>query len=197
MPNGDKVHLLSDGTWIPATSGVAPPSSDTPGGFRGVPWGSSMATIKATVSGPPSFEEAEALVYPAVVADLQCNALYLLVNDQLVRAKYILNETYTNANNYLRAVEQLKTALSAKYGVPDSDDSYWSNDLYKDDPQYWGMAVSHGDLTRFVIWNRPEMTIYLALKGENYEVQVEVEYVSNAHQAMIESNQDQRLIDGL
>lgn len=89
-----------------------------------------------------------------------------------------------------------------KYGaVPNSDgidgDMFWQNDLYQDDYQDWGMAVSCGHMSAFATWETPETDINLGLFGDNYEISLGVEYSSKELRSLTEQVSEQKHLDDL
>jgi hypothetical protein len=191
---GKKVLLDSDGTW----RFVEPVTIDASNeGFRRIPWGASRTTISERETLDLVQRIPDGLMYHTPIAGLSCNVVYILVDDQLVRAKYMLDQEYENQNNYLAATDKLKASLETKYGAPDRDNSYWSDDLYKDEVNDWGMAVSCGHLTRFVFWETAATTICLYLTGENFEIDVGIEYTSKALEHLEQSQKDAQIIADL
>ena len=177
MDDGRRITVDLNGTWAEIGHTVA---TDVSEGFRGVAWGASARDVLQRESREPASQTDETLRFACRIADLQCTSLYIFVADRLVRAKYILEEEYQNENHYLTAMDTLKSALELKYGSPDSDDSYWNNDLYRSEPQEWGRAVEVGHLSRYVQWKSDHTQILLCLAGENFETSVQAEYVSLA-----------------
>ncbi len=59
------------------------------------------------------------------------------------------------------------------------DFTYWLDEMFKDDPNEWGTAVSLGHVSLFATWERPKTIITLALTGDNGSINLGIEYVSN------------------
>lgn len=96
----------------------------------------------------------------------------------MVQAEYILNEQYSNLNRYLDVFYDLKNGLEKKYGNQNAYDVTWHNDLYQDDQQQWGFAISIGSLSVYTEWNTAETLINIAIYGENNTIVVMIEYTS-------------------
>lgn len=176
---GKKVILHNDGTWSEATAPSPAANLDDSGaGFRKALWGSNKAAIIASESGDPDSEAPNSLRFNTRVAGLSAVALYLFVEDQLVRAKYLIREKYQNKNSYITDFDRLTEALTTKYGTPDRSNTFWKNDMFRGDWAAWGTAVSIGHLSRFEGWITEETLVLLVLTGENYEVDLQVEYSS-------------------
>ena len=193
--DGTRIELRSDGTWSPI--GPPPDEIQPKEGFRKASWGASREDIQLVEVGEYDVDTPELLVIPARVGELNFNAVYILLGDQLVRAKYMLTETYQNKNHYLNAYETLKQSLAKKYGQTRSDDTYWSNDLYKDDHQDWGMAVSCGHLMQSATWQTTETDVLLTLDGEGFEVRVGIQYTGRRLSSLEASHQEARLLEDL
>lgn len=171
---GKSVVLNDDGTWSYETE----PHTKSSGGFRGGKWGMSKSEVKALENGQSIQEDEEALIYQGQVAGLSCYYGYVFVQDKLVRGKYVVNETHTNKNDHIIDYQSLQKLLTEKYGEPVEDETLWRNDLYKDDPEDYGMAICVGHLLYWTEWNAPGTKVSLILTGENYDVSLQIEYTS-------------------
>jgi hypothetical protein len=147
-----------------------------------------MARVRAaetlTLTGENEGEGEGLLIYDVSLDHRRYLAVYIFVSDQLVRAKYILQEEYANEMSFLVAVDSLKETVTKKYGAPESDNEFWTGDLYREDPMDRGNAVKFEELSMYTSWNAPGMKIILAALGEEYEIKVSVEYISTAHESM-------------
>ena len=148
--------------------------------FRNVKWGMSEAEVRAQEQAKLVHEKENIVGYEEKIADLDCYVAYIFTLDKLVRAKYIIQETHTNANDHILDYSALKRLLSIKYGRPTRDETVWRNDLYKDDSDQYGFAVSMGHLLYYSIWKTSETEITLTLGGDNFEFTHGIEYVSKA-----------------
>jgi len=173
--NGSVVELLQDGTWRPASPSAPPEDA----GFRGVQWGASRMEILAREGRSPDRETDRVLIFQTRLADLGCEAVYILLPDgRLVRAKYLVIDSYSNDQRYLATYDSLRELLGKKYGKPTEENTYWSDELYQDDPSNWGMAVSAGHMARYTNWYIGDTHVLLYLTGNNFEISVGVEYGS-------------------
>ncbi|NIO48439.1 MAG: hypothetical protein GTN73_03220 [Candidatus Aminicenantes bacterium] len=167
---------------------IVPPKIDSKAGFRGVLWGASKEHVKKAETSEFMKEDKvggalkglEMLVYKADVAGLDGMIIYYFAKSLLTRARYIITESHSNKNLYLEDFKSIKSQLTKKYGSPERDDTIWSNDLYRDDPSEYGMAVSVGHLIYVAEWYPPESAIQLLLRGDNYKINLWVEYTSDA-----------------
>lgn len=191
--SGTAVLLHKDGTWTQESSGTVQPTE----GFRKVAWGASLSDAKTSESGDPLVEERDALLYEIKLGRFSCQAIYLFIGDQLVRGKYIVVDQYQNQTNYLTAYDELKDLVSKKYGTPEGDATYWMNDLYKDNYSEWGMAVGCGHLSKFANWGTLESKITLSLTGENFDVQLAIEYMGKAFEQLESSVREAELLNDL
>lgn len=88
--------------------------------------------------------------------------------------------------------------LIKKYGKTILDnDQKWFNDLYKDDYQQWGFAISLGHLSYNSSWRTPKTKIDLVLSGDNYEISLVIEYTSNQFKGMEEKMNEQEILNKL
>lgn len=161
--------------------------------FRNVTWGMSKDEVKMNEIEMLSYDGNDDLSYSNVLINgLNTTILYSFINDQLCVAGYIFEENYINQNNYIVDYDDLKEILISKYGNPTKSDVYWINDLYRDEYQYWGIAVSMGYVEFSSSWELPNTRILLYLRGENFETTLTISYRSKIYSNMIE---EKRKID--
>lgn len=160
--------------------------------FRNAKWGMSMQEVKITEESEPVYENSEIIVYEDYLIQLPVEAVYFFVDNKLTRAKYMFNQKHTNENDFISDYKSLNNALRNKYGKPDEEDHFWSDDLYKDTPSDWGFAVSLGHHSYFTEWDTKDTEILSALHGDNYEINMVVEYYSKELKNLDEekTNQD-------
>lgn len=181
--DGRRVVLSNDGTWKLSdllTPTPAGGSSDK-GRFRGVPWGSSKSVVKSIERAPIEFEEDALITFKVQLLDIECLAVYRFDEDSLFMTKYLVTHEHSYSNAYLSDFSQIKEALISKYGDPSKDDTYWANDLYRDEYDDWGLAIEVGHLSMFSSWSLPDMTVLLGLSGDNYEISLSAEYYGNGY----------------
>jgi len=150
--------------------------------FRNVAFGFSSADVKTKETATLGLEKDNSglhiLSYSVRVFDSEALLMYIFAKDSLTRTKYVITEDYVNKNNYITAYNSIKNKLIEKYGNPEFDKTIWKNDLYKDDPNDYGMAVSAGHLIYITKFDTGCMIIYIMLSGENFDVSLGVEYSS-------------------
>lgn len=198
--DGVTVELLDDGTWMtPNASSTEDTSAPVNGdGFRDVPWGTAPDRAKLREGTAPDQESSTILAWSGVqLADLTCEVVHIYAQNKLVRGKYLVTDTWLNENRYLTEFESLKSLLQRKYGKPDSDDSFWSNTLWEDDPNDWGKAVERGHLSFFARWERGDTRVLLHLTGENYESKLGIEYASLSLELLEQHDRESATLDDL
>jgi hypothetical protein len=94
------------------------------------------------------------------------------------------------------AIEQPSSRFPQGVGL-DKGERYWQSDLYQDDPNEWGFAVSHGDLSIFTSWEDADSKITLGLHGDNFEVHLGIDYESKKLQAFAAAIRDKKTLDEL
>jgi hypothetical protein len=158
--------------------------------FRQTTWGMNSSQIVSAEGKQPVFQDKRSSIqmlgYSDQIANLNCNVIYILAYDQLVRTKYRISEKHTNNTEYLSDYDRLKEGLSTKYGKPVSDTIHWKDNLYKSDPSHWGMAVAVGHMVKFTRWENPRTIIILYLTGDNFEIDLGIEYSSKELRALEE-----------
>ncbi len=172
--SGETVTLNEDGTW----EYVEQPNATPHKTFRNSCWGMTRKRVKQAETSELYYEEDQYLLYRGKIAELDCCIVYRLVEDRLVRARYVITEEHSNRNDYISDYETIKEALTVKYGDPADDQVVWSADLYKEDDDDWGVSVSLGHLVFGCDWSTSSTDVLLMLCGENYEISFVVEYSS-------------------
>lgn len=71
------------------------------------------------------------------------------------------------------------------------------DNLYKDDPSNWGIAVGSGRLSYFTEWQTPETKITLALSGDNFKVNFVLRYGSKRHEGLVDAKDKKRKVKDL
>jgi hypothetical protein len=192
--DGRIVELNEDGTWIAREAPRGPSEGSS---FRRVNWGATRAEVQKSEGRSPDAEGVDALAYEVTIGELTATALYIFVADTLVRAKYLITQQHSNDIHYLRDFATLEELLTVKYGQPTEKNEYWTNDLYQDSPQEFGMAVSAGHMARFFIWTMADTTIGLVLKGDNYQIELGIEYIGRDFEDLENSERQKATLDDL
>lgn len=110
---------------------------------------------------------------------------YFVFNDKLElnMGMYDIQEKHTNKTDYYTDYCDLVDKYTEKYGEPGVSQENWKNDLLKDDPQNWGLAISRGDVNFGTAWKDKEgAMITLILEGDNYEINLSISYFSPSHE---------------
>lgn len=177
LPDGRDVVLYADMTWHYRVVSDGTDGSKSVD-FRSARWGWSRKQVRASETGAPSEARDGYLVWKRRVMGLPCYAMFRFLNDRLVAGKYVFLVEHTNNTDFISDYRNLVDMLTKKYGRPTDDDTFWSNDLYRDDPQEWGMAVAVGHLHLFSHWDVARTRIVAGLLGDNFEITLGVEYES-------------------
>ena len=171
MKNSAIVHCLIFLVFVPALVFA--------GDFRSADFGMSQAAVKATEPQANwGSDDDDIIGFETTIAGLEALALYVFINGQMSRGVYMVTEPHSNKTQYISDYSSLAGLLTKKYGKPISEDTYWSDDLYRDDPSSWGMAVATGSLSKFTMWKNESAEIGLSLIGDNFKISLSVEYAS-------------------
>lgn len=168
---------------LPA-SDIAPDTNMVPlsnPDFRNVAWGMSRTEVKRRETGRPIDDQPDVVVYEKEVAGLESHLGYVFVDNKLTSGGYVFKHKHINNNLYLDDYARLKDLLVKKYGKPSLDDTVWSNSVFKDDPDRWGLALSTGHMRRFAIWDNPREEIRLSISGDNARISMVLNYESEEH----------------
>lgn len=163
--------------------------------FRKTKWGFSRKKVQESEKMTPIIDTTNILGYETPIAGMKCLIGYIFVNNKLTRAKYVFEEKHSNENDYIVDYHNLRDILNKKYGKSTSQsDGIWRDDLYKDDIQKWGFAVSLGDLYYFSDWQTQKTDIDLMLSGENYKISLVVEYDSKQFKGLEKKVKEKKIM---
>lgn len=148
--------------------------------FRQSFWGDSMADIKRKEGKADEFNMDGIYAFTTYVAGLECLSAYRFTENKLTSGKYVfLNNNSDNCEgNYNKLVE----LLTKKYGEPFSNDKKTTASKYKQKIYTNGELVRNGNMSFEAYWFTPFSTIAIFLKGEQYQISLNIEYYSNKHE---------------
>lgn len=184
--------IIISGLFIIIFSGICSADDFT---FRKTKWGMTPAEVKASEPLKIAEENEGIIGYKTSVIGKDVFVVYFFIDNQLTRARYILAETHSNRNDFITDYEDFKKILIKKYGVPAKDESFWKNDLYKDDYSDWGTAISIGHLIYFSTWSTNVTEISDMLMGENYDISCIVEYSSKNLKEIEKKAQEKKALE--
>ena len=163
--------------------------------FRKTKWGMSIAQVKSSEPLNVAEESTTLLAYKTTVIGKDVFVTYFFIDNQLVRATYLLTRSHTNKNDFITDYNDFKKILTTKYGKPKANESLWKNDLYKDDYSDWGFAISLGHLIYISSWETPDTEVNNMLMGENYDITCAVEYSSKNLKELEKKDQEKKALD--
>jgi hypothetical protein len=158
-------------------------SQDQSFDFRQSNWGMTKQEITNVEKSQLLDSLNNGIYYSTTIANKDCILFYSFLNSgKLESGGYMFDIEHMNQNDYIDDYTMLKNLLTSKYGKPIEDKTNWKNDLYKNYPQYYGMAIGMGYLTYKSIWVTENQTtkvktkIILFLYGDNLEVHITLGY---------------------
>jgi len=181
--DGKIVLLNEDGTWsFEKNSNKQIESVEKI--FRNSAWGDSKDKVKASEEAKFIAEDKydngiEFMGYNTNVGSLDALVGYYFVENKLYTSKYLFQEKHSNRNDFISDFNKINQILTDKYGEPNENEKIWRNDLYKNQPEDYGMAIAVGHLIYYSKWKLNKTTITLSLSGSNYKIKHIVEYLSD------------------
>jgi hypothetical protein len=166
----------------PSSSGESTSNGFT---FRKVQWGMNKDQIvQAEGKKPDKIEHNDLYVYKNIsINSISSDILYVFNSqNQLCEVVLFSRESHVNKNAYIDDYDRMVNTITTKYGASVTNTPNWKNDLYKDDPQDWGMAVSCGHLSYLASWKLSDTTIDTLLTGDNFKIDLTVLFNSKNHQ---------------
>ena len=169
--------------------------------FRKSTWGMTKAAVKTTeknkriiIDDDPSGK----LIYETEVSGQRCYLIYEFTQDKLTTTSYLFTTKHSNKNDYIADFEHIKSLLNKKYGTPlkEDKDGFWKNNLYKDDPQHWGMAVSLGHLIFRARWENEKTKIFHSLSGDNFNIKHGIIYEGKELEKLVDEKTEKETLEG-
>jgi len=142
--------------------------------FRNVNWGMSKEQVQKLETAE-LIKDSPNLYYKTRVNGLECYLVFYFTNGELSGASYSFLQEHSNKNDFIDDYKSIKSILTDKYGSG-LEDIDWKNDLFKNDEQHYGLAISTGDLKYTTHWKDEKVKILLSLEGENYKISLSVDY---------------------
>lgn len=171
--------LLTSAINDPSSDLTPEPSAIVDPDFRNAKWGMSKEEVISSEQSQPDESSKDSIIYyEREVAGFDAILGYSFTDNRLSSGLYVINTKHTNDNDYIDDYDNIKKALISKYGTPDADRVNWKNDLFKDDPQDYGLAVAVGDLEYTSVWEKQNGSITLHLSGDNYDITLGLLYMS-------------------
>lgn len=164
----------------------------SPFDFRKTTWGMTKEQVKIAETKKLEAEREDRLGYLDDMVGKKVTIVYVFTENKLSRGSYVFDLQHTNQNLFINDYEEIKHLLSEKYGPPNEDDSLWANNLYKDDPQHWGLAVSMGHLRYRSSWETETTRIFLSLGGDNFKISLITQYVGKAWETLERQSQKEK-----
>lgn len=152
-------------------------------GIRNTTWGMNMSDVKSAETALFMEESSsnDLLVFSTIIANKKTSIVYIFVDDILVRMKYIFLEEHTNKNAYLSDYQEFEALLKRKYGQASKENVFWGQDLFKEDRDKRGLAVSLGHLSYYTLWTLNGTSVIHSLTGDNYKINHSIQYSSTKH----------------
>jgi len=115
-------------------------------------------------------EELDFLIGEVTVFDMTAMLAYHFEDQQLDHALYFFSEVHEELNLYVDDYNRVKENLISELGAIEVEYDQWSQDLYRDQKENWGLAVKKGHLTYTATWEAEKTAVALSLSGEDNEI---------------------------
>jgi hypothetical protein len=183
---GEQLHQASKALPAAPPPAQAPevtrPSRSGPQ-FRDLRWGFTRAEVEAAEKSLGKARVIESGTSTTIafndlqVASRKAMMLCTFVFNRLARGVYVFKDELPDDQDWFGETSQLVEILSEKYGRPQRQEN-WLEDLYRNDPRYWGLALRRGHVQFENTWDLPETVIRLKLVGTRYGISLSLAYES-------------------
>lgn len=145
--------------------------------FRHTHWGESKENVKKSEEGNKVVYDGDNIfVTKDTIDGLDCEVVYLFIDDKLVRTKYMIKEKYSNKNMYIAKYDDLVSLLSKKYGKGKKTSII--SDQYKRKGADLGVGIGVGKVHFATEWKNKKSEIDVVLTGNNFDITLVIEYES-------------------
>ena len=151
--------------------------------FRKFNWGDPESKIREIEGDPAHVTETgtyggSMLTYVTTAVGLDVYLNYMVDDNGLFSAGYIITEQHNNPALYIEDFEKFKNALISKYGAPIYDKENWTNgskkSYYADNK---GDALQYGYLSYEVRFETNTTTIVMTMDSDNYKISTNIVYL--------------------
>ena len=147
--------------------------------FRNARWGMSHEEVMASEDMSPTSNRTEVITYRGDFDGMMALIGYNFENEKLVRAGYLMMDSYEDPNYFIDDFERIKQKLIAKYGKPTSDQLLWKEgEAVEDDTSKFGEEVCSGKLFYLTTWETAKTLIKLRLDGQDGKCQLGIQFES-------------------
>jgi len=132
--------------------------------FRKTRWGMTVEEVKSSEANTPSEEKNNIVVYKEDYLGMPSTMGYAFIDDKLVKAGYLIRESYEDPDDYINSYEKIKGALIDDFGPPSLDEVKWlDEETDQADPS--GKAVCEGRVIYSSEWITRDSFVTLHLEG--------------------------------
>ena len=157
---------------------------DTEFDFKKFRWGDPEEDV-IREEGEPEYKadipatDTHYIAYNVTAAGKDAVLAYYFCDEGLYRTRYILSENHSNETLYIDDYEDVKKAITKKYGEPLFDEEMWQDDSKKD---YYaskkGDALNYGYLEYWTWYALDRTYINMSMSADNYEISTTIDYTS-------------------
>lgn len=147
--------------------------------FRNTYWGMTHQKVKESEDGTPDNEKTEVITYSGEFEGMPAIIGYLFEDGKLVRAGYLMTESYGEPELYMKDFDSLKDYFTRTYGKPEYDMGNWREGVEPSKrPDEYLDAVCGGDLQYLAGWGTDSTMVRLKLQGNAGKCELGVMYES-------------------
>lgn len=164
--------------------------------FRKVKWGYSIKQVESAEGkkyDDISKDGSDITIYYKVnFCGYNAVLLYIFNKNKLISSAFYLTDRHSSKNTYLRDYASLVKIYKDKYGVPKEEFTNWYDDLFKQDPSNWGVALSLGHMGKYTSFETKSTRILLLISGDNNIIKTIVSYTSLYYEKLKKQNDSEK-----
>lgn len=148
----------------------------------GIAWGMSRGEVRALETARKNRateDSAGWLRYASEQPDgRMASTAYYFEDDALSRIYYIYEDEHEDKGRHMDDFDEVSESLAEALGEPTDSGLEWRRSAYQGDPEWYGLAVSLGDLRVNEIWVLNDMSVTHEMTGEDHVVTHYLEYAA-------------------
>lgn len=160
--------------------------------FMGMRWGDPQEQVQAAITGRSLYHDGNMYAYEAELSGHPAHMMVWFIDGKLARARYLFLDKHSDNGAFLNDYDEIDKLLTEKYGKPSYSGMNWSNDLFKDDPSKYGLALAAGHMQESSNWRGPTTRITHLAGGDNFSVYHGIEYQSVEYAWAMEQAEKQK-----
>lgn len=146
--------------------------------FRGSEWGATQEAVKAKEKLALASADDNEVVYDVVIGKMAGEVRYKFGPKGFYEALILSKQPQENAMDYIGDYVRLHEIVTRAHGNPIIDETRFSDESKRSDPDAWPDALKSGVMVMEAKWTKPRTTVTLRLGGVGGVIALSADFVS-------------------